>query len=65
MAVFIRAFRHVATAMKLPRVVITPQLMGRTVGPPGKRDRHREVVEACLALLETASPPGTILDLAS
>lgn len=62
-AVFIRAFRHVAEAMTVPRTLITPHLMGRTCGPPGVPARQREVVAQALALLETASTGGTIADL--
>lgn len=61
-AVFIRAFRHVAEAMTVPRVLVTPHLMGRTVGPPGARRRQREVVEAALSLLGTATAPGTVME---
>lgn len=63
MAVFIRAFRHVAEAMTLPRTLITPHLMGRTVGPPGAAERQRRVVEAALSLLVDARAGGTIVDL--
>ncbi len=62
-AVFIRAFRHVAEAMTLPRTLVTPHLMGRTLGPPGARRRQREVAAAALGLLETATSPGTLVDL--
>lgn len=62
-AVFIRAFRHVAEAMTLPRTLVTPHLMGRTIGPPGARSRHREVVAASLRLLETAGAAGTVVEL--
>ena len=63
MAVFIRAFRHVAEAMTVPRTIVTPHLMGRTVGPPGDRRRQREVVEAALHLLVDADGPGARVDL--
>lgn len=62
-AVFIRAFRHVAVAMTLPRVLVTPHLMGRTVGPPGAADRQRRVVQAALELLVDAGAGGTIVEL--
>ena len=62
-SVSIRAFKHIAEAMRLPRVLVTPHLMGRTIGPPGARERHREVVEAALRLLDTAEGPGTIFEL--
>lgn len=63
MAVFIRAFRHVAEAMILPRVLVTRHLMGRTVGPPGAADRQRRVVEAALELLVDARAGGAIVEL--
>jgi hypothetical protein len=61
--VFIRAFRHVALAMTVPRAVVTPHLMGRTVGPPGDRRRQREVVYAALRVLVDADAAGTLLEL--
>ncbi len=61
-AIFIRAFRHHAANLKVPRTLITPHLMGRTVGPPGDVERQRDVVRAALRLLETATAPGTIVD---
>ena len=62
-AVFIRAFRHVAEALTVPRAVITPHLMGRTVGAPGDRRRQREVVDAALGLLVDAEAAGALLEL--
>ncbi|SDX98965.1 hypothetical protein SAMN05661080_01951 [Modestobacter sp. DSM 44400] len=60
---FIRAFAHVAGRMRLPRVLVTPHLMGRTIGPAGDRARQRQVVEAALGLLTQADGPETRLDL--
>lgn len=62
MAIFIRAFRHHAANLKLPRTLVTPHLMGHTVGPPGDVERQREVVRAALELLETATTPGAIVE---
>ena len=56
-SVFIRAFAHVAGKLRLPRVLVTPHLMGRTIGPVGDRARQREVVEAALRLLVEADGP--------
>ena len=53
------AFEHVAARLRLPRVLVTPHLMGRTVGPVGDRARQRSVVEAALALLTEAVGPET------
>lgn len=54
---FVRAFAHVAGRLQVPRALITPHLMGRTVGPVGDRHRQREVVESALRLL-TVAPDG-------
>lgn len=56
---FIRAFEHVAGRLRLPRVLVTPQLMGRTMGPVGDRATQRQTVEAALRLLAEATEPGT------
>jgi len=59
--VFIRAFAHVAG--RLPRVLVTPHLMGRTIGPAGDRQRQREVVDAALRLLVEAQAPAAYREL--
>lgn len=63
MSVFVRAFAHVAGRLRVPRVLVTPHLMGRTMGPVGDQGRQREVVEAALRLLVEASGPQTRRDL--
>ncbi|MGN6331466.1 MAG: hypothetical protein ACTHOD_07415 [Motilibacteraceae bacterium] len=63
MAVFVRAFAHVAGRLRLPRVLVTPHLMGHTIGPVGNRARQREVVEAALRLLAEADGPQARRDL--
>ncbi len=60
MSIFVRAFEHVAGRLRVPRVLITPHLMGRTVGPVGDRARQRAVVEAALRLLVEADGPQTV-----
>ncbi len=42
----------------MPRVLVTPHLMGRTMGPVGDDERQRMVLEAALELLETAEEPA-------
>jgi hypothetical protein len=64
-AVFVRAFRHIAVEMGLPRVVVTQNPMGRPLGPPGDADRQQAVVDTALGLLEAATAGGTIVDLAA
>jgi hypothetical protein len=58
-----RVFRAQLEKMHLPRVLLTPHVMGRPLGPPGDRKRHHEVLTAALSLLQTASVAGTILAL--
>ena len=62
-SIFVRAFRHVAERMSLPRTIVTRHPMGRPLGAPGDATTHRRVVEASLALLETATAPGAIVEL--
>jgi len=46
----------------VPRVLVTPHLVGRTIGPVGDVRRQREVVEAALRLLAEAPGPQTRWD---
>jgi hypothetical protein len=62
-SVFIRAFAHVAGALQVPRVLVTPHLMGRTIGAVGDRRGQREVVEAALRLLVEARAPAAYREL--
>lgn len=57
---FVTSFAHVATKLRLPRVLVTPHHMGRTIGPVGDRVRQRAVVAAALDLLVTAEGPETV-----
>lgn len=58
-----RVFRPRLEVMTLPRLVLTPHLMGRPLGPPGKVARQRETIIAALKLLESAEQGGTIVEL--
>ena len=60
--VFIRAFRHHAENLKPARTLITPHLLGRTIGPPGDACRQREVVKAALGLLEKSGEGPAIVE---
>ena len=59
-AVYISAFEHYATQMRLPRTLITPHPMGRPIGPPGDVARQAAVVSAALDLFATATEGGTL-----
>ena len=60
---YVRCFRHIAEQMGLPRAVITRNPMGRTMGAPGDTARHGAVLEAALALLESANDGGALTEL--
>jgi len=59
----VHAFRDRLTAMRLPRTIITPHPMGRTLGAPGDVEAQKKVILAALDLLENAKSPGEIVDL--
>ena len=59
-AVYVKAFEKVAREMRLPRVLLTPNPVGRPLGAPGDRERQAAVVRAALELLETASEGGMV-----
>ncbi|MEX2356182.1 MAG: hypothetical protein WD535_04015 [Thermaerobacterales bacterium] len=55
------AFAERLKAMTLPRVLLTPHLMGRPMGPPGHAARQHETLAAAFELLEQAEHPGTVV----
>lgn len=59
----VHAFRDRLVAMRLPRTVITPHPMGRTLGAPMDDETQKQVILAALDLLENAQKPGKIIDL--
>jgi len=59
----VRSFRSRLKAMALPRVLLTPYLLGRPVGPPGESKQQLETVRAGLELLENATEGGVIREL--
>ena len=61
-AVYVRAFRHVAEAMKVPRVLVTRHPIGRNLGAPGDVERQREVLVRALDLLESAQAGGYLVE---
>jgi hypothetical protein len=58
--VAIQAFQARLTAMTVPRLLVTPHLMGRPIGQPGDTDRQQAVIRSALTLLETAEQAGTV-----
>lgn len=54
-------FQDRLAAMHLPRLVLTPHLMGRPLGPPGARQQQYASLTAALALLEHATQPQRVV----
>ena len=59
----VRAFRHVAERMMLPRTVITRHPMGRPIGAAFDAERQTSVIHAAMGLLDRAVEGGTIVEL--
>jgi hypothetical protein len=57
-----RVFKSRMVGMRLPRLVLTPEIMGRTLGEPGATDAQRKYLELGLDLLENAKEPGKLIE---
>lgn len=55
--VAVAAFEQPLKKMALPRVLLTPYLLGRPVGPVGDARTQRRVLRAALDLLASADRP--------
>ncbi|MCP3898520.1 MAG: hypothetical protein GY707_02170 [Desulfobacteraceae bacterium] len=58
-----QVFSKQLEAMKLPRVLITPYLMGRPIGKPNDKEAQLKVLQKGLDLFEKAEKSGTIKSL--
>ena len=56
------AFEDRLTAMTLPRVLLTPHLMGRPLSLVHDTERQRAVLLAALKLLEEAPQVGSLME---
>lgn len=61
-AVMVRAFKHRAHQLKLPRALIVDHPMGRPLGAAHDAERQREVLAAAFDLVESAPENGTIVE---
>lgn len=59
----VQAFKSKMLPMRIPRLVITPELMGKTLGMPNDVTTHRRYLEIGLDLLENASDGNTFVEL--
>jgi hypothetical protein len=55
--VAVAAFEQPLRKMALARVLLTPFLMGRPVGPVGDAEIQKRVLNAALGMLESAQEP--------
>ena len=58
----VKAFETRMRMMSLPRVLLTPQLLGRPLGSPFDEKLQISILNAALQLLEKADRNKTILD---
>ena len=56
----VKAFETKLKNMGLPRVLLTPEVMGRPMGDPLDKATHKKYFEAAVILLESAIGNGTI-----
>ena len=53
-------FEDKMVAMRLPRLVLTRQMMGRTLGRPGDVETQQKYLEAAFEMLNAAEVGGKI-----
>ena len=58
----VAAFAMPLQEMNIPRLLLTPHLMGRPFGAPHDLETHRNVAQTALNLLETAVSGGTVMN---
>ena len=62
MAFGVQAFKSRMLPMSLPRLVLTPELMGKTLGRPYDRATQLVYLRAGLDMLEDASEGKTLVE---
>ncbi|NOX33305.1 MAG: hypothetical protein GXP56_06150 [Deltaproteobacteria bacterium] len=60
--VAVKSFEARMRMMSLPRVLLTPQLMGRPIGGPFDEKLQVKIIKAAIQLLETADRNGIVQD---
>ena len=59
----VRAFKSRVAPRRVPRLVITPELMGKTLGKPNDGSTQRRYLDIGLELLENASAGNSIVEV--
>ncbi len=49
--------------MNVPRLVLTPELMGKTLGQPKDKDTQTKYLQTALDLLENADEGETLVEI--
>ncbi len=58
----VKSFETRMRMMSLPRVLLTPQLLGRPMGSPFDKKLQMNILRAALQLLEKANQNGIVQD---
>jgi hypothetical protein len=58
----VQAFKSRMLPMSIPRLVLTPELMGKTLGRPGDNTTQLDYLRTGLDLLENASGGKTLVE---
>ena len=61
--VIVMMYRGMAEKVRPPRVAHVRFPFGRPMGEPNNPDQHRVIIEDTLRILETATEPGTLVNL--
>ncbi len=56
-------YKELLPKLQVPRVVHVRFPFGRPMGEPNNPDQHRVILEDALHVLETATEPGTVVEL--
>ena len=62
MIIAVKSFEPRMKMMHLPRVLLTPNLLGRPLGSPGDSKTQRNIILTALKMLENTKNGGEILD---
>ena len=59
----VQAFKSRMLPMSIPRLVVTPELMGKTLGRPGDKQEQTDYLKAGLSMLEDAQEGNTLAEM--
>jgi hypothetical protein len=59
----VQAFKSRMLPMSIPRLVVTPHLMGKTLGRPGDKATQLNYIRAGLNMLKNASEGKTLIEM--